>query len=106
MQAIIDTIVAFGTWLLGLVKLAVTTLWDFFDDCFCWVLDKLLGVAVTLLGTIDTSGVSLPGSFATLHSEILNILGLLGFGQCMAILTAALTIRFTLQLIPFVRLGS
>lgn len=106
MQAIIDTIVAFGDWLLGLVKAVFTSVWDMFDDAFCWVVDKLLSVAVSLVGSVDTSGVSLPGSWQSLPSEVLNIMGLLGFGQCMAIITAALTIRFGLQLIPFVRLGS
>jgi len=106
MQAIIDTIVAFGEWLLGLVKKVFTSVWDFFMDGVCWVFDKALSAAVSLIGGVDTNGVSQVGAWGTLPGEILNILGLLGFGQCMAIIAAAIAIRLGLQLIPFVRLGS
>lgn len=106
MQAIIDTIVAFGDWLLGLVKALITAVWDFCMDGVCWLFDTVLGFVVAMIGGIDTSGVSQVGQWGTLPSEILNILGLLGFGDCMAIIAAAITIRLGLQLIPFVRLGS
>lgn len=106
MQAIIDTIVAFGDWLLGLVKKVFEAVWDFVQDGICWAFDKLLSAAVSLVGGVDTSGVSQVGAWGTLPSEILNILGLLGFGQCMGIIAAAIAIRLGLQLIPFVRLGS
>jgi len=106
MQAIIDTIVAFGDWLLGLVKGIFESVWDFCQDGVCWVVDKLLSFVVSLLGGIDTSGISAVGSWSSLPAEILNILGLLGFGQCMGIIGAAILIRLGLQLIPFVRLGS
>jgi hypothetical protein len=106
MQAIIDTIVAFGKWILGLVKAVISAVWDFFMDGVCWVFDQVLSAAVSAIGGIDTSGVTSVGAWASLPADILNILGLLGFGQCMGIIAAAIGIRLVLQLIPFVRLGS
>lgn len=41
-----------------------------------------------------------------LPSDAVNVLCLVGFPQALGMILISLTIRFTLQLIPFVRLGS
>lgn len=107
MQAIIDTIVAFGDWLLGLVKAVITAIWDFCGDVIAFIFDKLLSFGVTALNAMDVSAISgQTGAWGSIPAEVMNILGLIGLGQCFAIIAAALVIRFGLQLIPFVRLGS
>lgn len=81
--------------------------WDFFMDGVCWVVESLLGLGVTAVGGMST-GVFTDAAqvFQLIPVEVLNILALLGVGQAIAIITAAILIRFVLQLIPFVRLGS
>lgn len=106
MQAIIDTIVAFGNWILGLVKALITAVWDFVIDVVCFVLDQILSFVVTLLGGVNVGPLEQIGAWAGLPPELINMIGLIGLGQCMAIIAAAIAIRLTLQLIPFVRLGS
>ncbi|NJD23895.1 MAG: DUF2523 domain-containing protein [Betaproteobacteria bacterium] len=106
MDKIIATIVAFGEWLLQLVKDAFEAVWNMVVDAICYPVDKVLTFAVGLLQNIDVSGMQSAGSWSSLPAEMLNILGLIGFGQCMAVIGAAILIRLGLQLIPFVRLGS
>lgn len=107
MQAIIDTFVAFGDWLLGLVKALIEAIWDFCGDVVAFVFDKLGSFAVTALSSMDTSAIAgSAGAWGSVPSEVMNVLGLVGLGQCFAIIAAAIGIRFALQLIPFVRLGS
>jgi hypothetical protein len=106
MQQIIDTITAFGRWLLSLVTDIFVSLWKLLTDVVCYPFDKLLSFASGMLNGIDVSGVSSVGAWGSVPAEIINMLGLLGFGQCMAIIATAITIRLGLQLIPFVRLGS
>lgn len=106
MDAIIATIVAFGTWLWGLVKNVFTALWDVVVDGICYIADKGLSFVVDMLSAIDVSGIQGVGSWAALPAEMINVLGLIGFGSAMAIIGTAIVIRLGLQLIPFVRLGS
>lgn len=80
--------------------------WDLAKDAFSWLFDQVLGVAVSAVGAIDASSLSGLGGWGSMPGEILNILGLLGVGTAVSIITAAILIRMGLQLIPFVRLGS
>lgn len=107
MEAIIDAIVGFAKWILGLLKAVITAVWDFLVDGVAFVLDQLLSFVVSLLQAIDVSAFS--GSLAAwggLPSDVTNIIGLVGLGDCMKVIAAAIGIRLVLQLIPFTRLGS
>lgn len=106
MDFIIATIIAFSEWLWGLVKNVFLALWDVCVDFICYILDKALTFGIGLLNGLDTSGLQQVGAWSALPSQVLNMLGLIGFGQCMAIIAAAILVRLGLQLIPFVRLGS
>lgn len=104
---LIAKLVAAVKWI-GLLFVAVFVAgWDFIRDAFTWLLDELMHVAVLALGSIDVSGMQSAGQWwGSLTSEIVNMLGLLGFGTAMAIIVSAVGIRLVLQLIPFTRLGS
>lgn len=107
MQAIITTIVRMVGWVGDLAVAVFKAIWDLLTDAVCWVFDQLFQVVVSMVSAIDVSAFSgAVGSWSSLPSEILNMLGLIGFGYCMGIIAAAIMIRLTLQLIPFVRLGS
>lgn len=90
------------------VKSLVLTLLDMLKDLIFWIFDTFMGLAVyaisglgELLQVFDISGI-----VQGLPEEVLNMLGLLGMAQCLAMVGAAITVRLLLQLIPFVRLGS
>ncbi len=101
-------VVAFAEWLFELAVEVFRSLWLFVQDAFVWVFDEVLGVAISALGEIDVSALSgfSASGWGALPSEILNILALIGVGSALQIITAAILVRVTLQLIPFVRLGS
>ena len=81
--------------------------WDFIRDAFVWVFDEVMGVAVAGIGSVDVSGMTSASQWwGGLPAEIMNMLGLVGFGYAMAIIVSAVGIRLVLQLIPFTRLGS
>lgn len=110
-MSIVETIVSTwnGFWvaIIALVEKIFTSLWTMLKDLFFWVLDQIMGLAVGLLGEVDLSAITQNfGVFNQIPEDILNILGLIGFAQCMIIIGGAIGIRMLLQLIPFVRLGS
>lgn len=106
LEALWSALIGFAEWVLKLVKDVFIAVWDFCVDAVCYVFDKALQVAVDLANGLDVSRLNIGDTWGTLPAEVLNILGLIGFGQCMGIIAAAIVIRLTLQLIPFVRLGS
>lgn len=100
-------IAAVVQWFSDLFVAIFIALWHMLTDLFCWVLEQCLGVAFSAVDVIDTSPVSgAIGVFFQLPAEMTNMLMLLGFGECMTVISAALLTRMGLQLIPFVRLGS
>lgn len=81
--------------------------WDFLRDVFAWVVEEFLKGADALLAKLDVGALTTPGSgMGGLPAEVFNVLGLLGIGDCLTIIVAAIGIRLALQLIPFTRLGS
>lgn len=89
---------------------------DAVDLIWCWILDywirfKNLGVEVfdsmldivdTLLASISTAGLTVP----VIPSEYVWLIAQTGIAEALALVAAGVLVRFTLQLIPFVRLGS
>ena len=114
MQAIVNAIqfvlnffVEALSWIGRLFIQVFVDLWEFVTDAFVWVFDSLLGIASGAITSINVGSIPrLDSQINSLPAEILNILGLLGVGYALGIITTALLIRFGLQLIPFVRLGS
>jgi hypothetical protein len=95
------------TWLGNLFKGVFVSLWDIGVDAVCWCLESSMKLAVDALNAFDTSAItSNLGAFGSIPEEALNVLALLGGGQAAAIVGSAIAIRFGMQLIPFVRLGS
>lgn len=106
-QMVLAKISAFAAWILSAIKGVFLSGFVLVQDCFIWVLDSLLGLAATVLNGLDLGALS--GNlfdWASLPGGIVTYLQLIGFAQAMEIIVAACIVRFTLQLIPFVRLGS
>jgi hypothetical protein len=105
-SALFEKITAVLDWFLSLLGMVITAMWDFVKDAFSWFFEQLLSLAVSAFQAIDVSAVSGLTSYGSIPGEVMNILGLLGLGQAISIISAAIVIRLGLQLIPFVRLGS
>ncbi|SFV04530.1 Protein of unknown function [Polaromonas sp. YR568] len=94
-------------WIGDLFVACFVAIWDLLKDLFCWMLDESLKIAVSAISTLDVSGISSNlAVFGQIPANVMQVMGALGVGQALAIIGAALAIRFLLQLIPFVRLGS
>ena len=94
-------------WFAALFVAVFVAFWDLIKDAFSWLFEQVMKVAISAVGSIDVSGISgYASSVGSLPGDILNILGLLGVGTAISIITAAIGIRLVLQLIPFVRLGA
>lgn len=105
--ALLAKFTAVANWVLQLVTAIFTDLWEMARDAFSWLFDQVLDIAIMALGAIDLSGVQgISPGWSGLPGELLNVAGLLGLGQCLALIVSAALVRMALQLIPFVRLGS
>lgn len=95
-------------WVLDLVKTMFLVLWDFLLDFVADFFDTGLSVAIWLLESIQFDPTQFNPSqyLAAAPAEFLGILVLIHVPQAVGIVLVAIGIRFILQLIPFLRLGS
>lgn len=76
-------------------------------DLVCWVLDGALSLVVSILSAFDFSAfASWSADWAGLPASTIDMMQAIGVSTALGIVVSALGIRFMLQLIPFVRLGS
>jgi len=94
-------------WLADVVVQVFKDAWEFFTDVPVWIFAQVLGVADSAMSALDLSGLTgFSGAWGSLPGEVLNVLGLIGLAEALGIIAAAALIRLTMQVIPFVRLGS
>lgn len=100
-------ITAIVQWFADLFIAIFVALWDIFRDAFAWVFEQGLSVVVSAVGALDLSGITNAiNSYGSIPANVMVVMSAIGLTQAFTIIAAAITIRFTLQLIPFVRLGS
>lgn len=105
--ALFAKIAAVITWFSDLIVAVFSAAYLMLKDVLTWVFDSVIGIAVSAVASIDVSSITpLLAGAGNIPAQVLNILALLGVGQAISIITAAIVIRLGLQLIPFVRLGS
>ncbi len=88
-------------------------MFDFLTDLYSWIttlparfIDLIFSPAADFIDTLSPL-TSTPNSlFGSLSVDVLQLMTLMGFPQAFGIISVAYALRFTLQLIPFVRLGS
>ncbi|MBA6303201.1 DUF2523 family protein [Colwellia sp. MB02u-14] len=78
------------------------------QDFFIWALEQLMNVGKLLLDSVGSlmSGLNVAQYFEMIPPETGYYLNLLGVSQALGMIVTCLSIRFFLQLIPFVRWGS
>ncbi len=100
-------IAAVVQWFASLFVAIFVALWDIFKDVFAWLFEQVLQLCVSILGTLNLSGITNNlSAFGSIPANVMAVMSAIGLGQALAIISSALVIRFTLQLIPFSRLGS
>lgn len=96
---------AVASWFLAVVIQVFKDLFNMFMDLFLFIFDEVLGIAVKAVKAIN-----MPFDPSTYYSmippDVASVLGYIGVPQAISMIVASLLIRFGLQLIPFVRLGS
>ncbi|MBL4607949.1 MAG: DUF2523 domain-containing protein [Pseudomonadales bacterium] len=95
-----DTIVFFQSCIL--------TIYEMMSDVLLMVLEQLMLLALHMLNYASGSNspFDLQSYVDGLPSQVLNMIGLIGLDVALSMIVASILIRFSLQLIPFVRLGS
>lgn len=103
--ALLAKITAVLEWLLAVFMQIFKDLFNLIMDLVLFVFDSFLGIAV---GAIKAIAIPFdPGTYySMIPPEVGSVLGYIGIPQAISIIVASLLIRFGLQLIPFVRLGS
>lgn len=104
-SALLAKIVGFAEWVLLLVKQVFVDAWNVVTDVLCWGLDQAMQLAASLLNTIDIP-FNPQTYFSMIPADAVQMMGYIGVTQSLAMIVAALVIRFALQTIPFVRWGS
>lgn len=84
------------------------TLFDILKDFFYWIFDEILSFCILVLDGMGSllDGLSVAQYFSALPPETVAILSQIGLSEAMGMVITSLTIRFFLQVIPFVRWGS
>lgn len=88
-------------------KSCINTTLDMLKDLFYFIFETVMDVGIELLNGIGLLLNFDPQTyFSAIPANVANILGLIGLGECLAIISSAIVVRIMLQMIPFVRLGS
>lgn len=103
---LLGKITALVSWFSALFVSIFVALWDIFRDTFAWLFEQMLTVAISAVSSLDLSGINANLNYGSIPANVMLVMSCIGLGQALAIIASALLIRFTLQLIPFVRLGS
>lgn len=106
-QFVLAKFVALAKYIGDVAVAVFKALWDLLKDSACWVLDQALSLAVSTVQAFDVTPISSQlAAFGQIPANVLEVCAALGLGTAFSIIGAAILIRFALQLIPFVRLGS
>ena len=86
----------------------VLSVFEMLKDFFIWIMESLMTVAVAILDGVGAvmGGLDVAQYMSFLPPETISILSQIGLSQAMGMIVTCLTVRFIIQMIPFVRWGS
>ena len=101
-------LVAQSAFLLALVIAGFAAFWLLGTDLGVWLFEQFMDLSIMILNSLgfDFDALNVTKYMTVLPQETINMMGLIGIGQAMAIIIGAIGVRIVLQLIPFTRLGS
>jgi len=95
-QRLVDIV----AWFSDLFVAIFSAAWDFMKDAVCWGFEQVSDLFISSIASIDVSGLAnYSSSFGNLPSDVINVLGLLGFGQAAGIIMSAVLIRLTIWIV-------
>lgn len=106
--AILGKIVSLAGWIGTLAVACFAAFWLLGTDLGAWLFDQVLGIVISVLNSFEYSMELFDPSpyLSGLPPDLLNMMGLLHFGEALAIIGSACILRILMQLVPFTRLGS
>ncbi|MNZ02434.1 hypothetical protein D3C78_190770 [compost metagenome] len=99
-------------WLGKVFVEAFKALWNLITDALVWVIESLLALGAKLLNGIadsfdlGTMTSTMQGYWNMVPPEVMQVMQAIGVPSALAIVVSGILIRFAMQLIPFIRLGS
>jgi len=89
-------------------KSMLLSVYEMTTDILLMVVEQLMLLVLHMLNYVSggQSPFDLQQYIDGLPSEVSNMIGLIGLDVALGMIAASILIRFSLQLIPFVRLGS
>ena len=98
----------FGNWILDMLKTLAYTLLTMIKDALMFIFEQILLLMTFLLDAMGDlfSALDITQYLSGIPPEVAWVMQQIGLGQALAMIITAITIRITLQLIPFTRLGS
>lgn len=98
--------VIYTAFAVALVAVIFTSLWVFGDDLFMFFIDKVFVFIGSMISDnqVSVADYNFMSFVSDLPPDVINLLALLKFSYCLKVVLSALTARFILNLIPFVRL--
>lgn len=100
----VEALSEFASWLLSLVVDVIEALFTMASDVVCWVADQVLTIVDGIIAAADVGTLQqydVASYIGTMPPDLLNVLGLVGVGECAAIISAAVTVRVLLRFVPF-----
>ncbi len=102
-EFVYDSLTAFKYVIIAIFN----TLTDAFKELLYDLMVSVIDFAIFLFNDLGEGlEVGLTSLFGSLPEDVKNVIRLIGLASCMGLIAVAIIIRFFLQLIPFVRLGS
>lgn len=99
-------------WLGKVFVEAFKSLWHLITDAFVWVIESLLALGAKLLNgladsfDLNTLTNTMQGYWSMVPPDAVQVMQAIGVPSALAIVVTGILIRFGMQLIPFIRLGS
>lgn len=107
MQALIDSLACILSWVAQAFTQVFVDLFEAASDLLVFLFDKAGDLVLSALGSFDWQWLLEAGGFwYSLPPVAIDVVSAIGLPQAFGIVLAAALVRFVLQLIPFVRLGS
>ena len=107
-QNIFNYIVGFPAWLLSLIQALFASIPAILEDVFISIVDGFMGGVVSLVASIPVPANTFVADnyLGSIPPDIIGMFLALQLPLCFSMLFTALTIRFVIGLIPFVRIGT
>lgn len=104
---IIDKLVGLASVMIAIAVASFTGYWLLGTDLIVWAFEQSLDMTIYVLNSVslDLSFLNVGQYIPALPEDVVNMMGAIGIGQALGVIASAISIKVTLQLIPFTRLG-